>query len=195
VRCEECYKSYIGKIKSVNDYQIEIKMKEELWDNYIYHEFTKGLKNPHCHYIQKPPKDVFQFIRASMRLKNLIDGIKKGTIKTRAQIRHEKEIEAKAKLNGILVNCQKHGALKLKDVIKGGKSRWTGEQRYKCRQCMSDTHRNYYERRKDHVLEKCAKYRKEHPEKRKQIKAKSWKKHHGKNKEYDSIEGKSIKSD
>ena len=162
--------------------KLEKSRKENIWDDEVRHELSIGLKlNSDQRYLykEKIPKQVLQLKRATMRLERLIKNIKENH-KTKKEL----EKEAIKKLKRPLVECRKHGALFLKDVIKGGKSRWTGEQRYKCRQCMSDLHRDYYRRRKDYVLMKHAEYRKNFPEKRKETKIKSWRKHHGKENEF-----------
>lgn len=169
------------------------RQKDELWDCYVKKTMFIGVKGSG---LMKIPKELLQLKRATIRLNRLIDKAKEAQKEAIENQKKEAEKEAyrQRKLKGVLVQCKKHGALFLKDVIKGGKSRWTGEQRYKCRACMKDTHRNYYERRKDYVLAKHAEYRKENPEKVKETKAKSWRKCNGKNKEHDPIEGKSTTS-
>jgi len=159
--------------------KINKSMTEDLWECIVKNELCKGLKlRGHQKYLYKEsiPKDVLRLKRASMKLDLLI-------IKRKGQYKDKIK-----KLKIPLLQCKKHGDLFLLDVIKSGKSSWTSHQKYKCRQCMSELHRNYYIKRKDYVLKKHAEYREKNPEKRKQIKLKSKEKCNGKNSNHDAIE-------
>lgn len=176
----------------------EKSRREEIWDDTVKNELAKGIKlKGRQKYLYKEaiPKEVLQLKRAQMKLEILIkqigDNIKKESESqlSESERNRKKEENEIARLNRPLVDCMHHGLLYLKDVIKGGKSRWTGEQRYKCRQCMSDLHRKYYGRKKEYVLLKCANYRANNAEKVKESKQKYWRKKNGKNKEHEGIEG------
>lgn len=136
-------------------------IKEDLWDCEVRRILYKGMKQP---WLIEFPKPMLQLARATIRLQRLIKKIKDKKAEERT-IEQERE----KKLKSVLVNCKKHGALFLEDVIKGGKSRWTDEQRYKCRYCMKDTHKKYYERNKEYVKQKCFEYKKNNPEKVKEL--------------------------
>lgn len=69
------------------------------------------------------------------------------------------------KMEEPILKCAKHGNCFKEDVIKSGKSQWTGEQKYKCRNCMKDLHKTHYELHKTEILIKNQKRRKENPEK------------------------------
>ncbi len=69
------------------------------------------------------------------------------------------------KMDEPILECKKHGKCYSDDVIKKGKSRWTGEQGYRCRKCMKELHKAHYELNKTEVLLKNQKRRKADPEK------------------------------
>lgn len=148
------------------------RSQNELWDHVVRKELLKGVKKSHLIEI---PKELLQLKRASMKLERLIKESRKKEKEKFEKAQEEKEKFEKTQQEEIerlkrpLVECKKHGPLFLKDVIKGGFSRWTGEQRYKCRQCMKDLHADYYERKKDFVAERHAEYRKNNPDKIKEM--------------------------
>jgi hypothetical protein len=157
-------------------------MREDIWDSEIRNELCKGLKIhgiTKYKYKESIPKDILRLKRAQMKLERLIDEVKRGK-------RTKKQIETE-RLTKHLVDCKKHGKLFLKDVIKGGKSKWTDEQLYKCRKCMSDLHRDYYDRKKEYVREKQTEYRMKYPEKRKETAKKYRRKFDGNNNKHEAI--------
>ena len=66
----------------------------------------------------------------------------------------------------VIKKCFHHGELKPEDVIKSGFRK--GQQCYKCKKCMKESHRRNYLKCKEEILRKCADYKKKHPEKRKE---------------------------
>lgn len=110
------------------------KEKENLTDYYIRRTLVVGTKNA------LPMKDYPDILveakRAVIKLKRKND-----------------------KLKEPIKKCSKHGNLYADDVIKAGKSRWTGEQKFKCKKCMKELHKKHYELNKIKVLSKHAKYR------------------------------------
>ena len=161
--CKKCYEilqrnlEYYKEQKKIEKRKKELYDKKNLVDHYVIKELLKGTKNLNP---KKIPKILINMKRMTIKLKQLIE---------------------KKKLP--LLECVKHGNLYIKDVIKSGKNR-TGEQRYKCRECMKDIHRNHYINNKEDILRKQAEYRNLNKERRKIIKAKSWRKCNGKNNEY-----------
>jgi len=187
----ESHQRYLVKYNKRRE-KINKSQKEDIWDFEIKNELCKGLKlKGRKKYLYKEmiPKEVLRFKRATMKLERLINNKKKEKLDLL-----EKQKELIARLKKPIVECRKHGALFIQDVIKGGKSRWTGEQRYKCRKCMSEVHKDYYERKKDYVLLKHAEYRKLNPEKIKETRLKYKEKIHGKNRNNEAIEGQSSTS-
>lgn len=77
-------------------------------------------------------------------------------------------------LMSIIKNCKTHGALTEEQCVKAGKYT-SGNPAYKCRQCLAKWHKTHYERNREKVLKKCEEYRKENPEKVKQMKKDWWK--------------------
>ncbi len=96
------------------------------------------------------PKELLRLKRASMKLSRLI--------KERVYISRTP-----------LVKCPNHGELFLKDVIKSGKIKRTGEQQYKCKVCMSKFHKKHYQDNKEKVLGNNSQYRKNNPDKIKEL--------------------------
>lgn len=161
-------------------------ISEDIWDFVVQDYLCKDLKLkwPLKHvYKESIPKEILQLTRSHMRLQRLIDDMKKSMRNVQSI---ESEKERQSKLNKPLMNCRLHGKLFKDDIIKGGKSRWTGDQRYKCKRCMRDLHRDYYLRKKEYVSNKCADYRKTNPEKVKETKKKSKEKCNGKNSEHET---------
>jgi len=64
--------------------------------------------------------------------------------------------------------CTVHGALLPPDVIKAGKNS-AGVQRYKCKICHRIVKRNYYFRNKERLSEKQKRYRRDFPQKNRDL--------------------------
>lgn len=169
--------------------------EENIWDFIVENELLKGIKDKHI-FRGKFPKELIRLKRAAMKFERLIKSVKQVRIDKIEQEKEKikKEQEEIDILKRPLMECRKHGNLFIVDVIKGGKSRWTGEQRFKCRQCMKELHKDYYKRKKDYVLNKHAQYRANNPERVKEIKSKSWRKCNGRNKDNATIERESSTS-
>lgn len=169
----------------------ERSIKEDLWDHVVEKELRKGIKD---NYKIKFPKELLQLKRAAMKFERLIKEMKKGKknkLELEQKTLEEKkilELEEIERLKRPLLNCNTHGFIYLKDAIKGGISRWTGSQRYKCRACMQETHRDYYERKKEYVLKKCADYRANNSDIVKDKKRKYWRKKRDEANKYKGIE-------
>ena len=71
------------------------------------------------------------------------------------------------------MRCSSHGALYKDDVIKAGVT--YGKQRYKCRECMKELHKNHYELNKLKVQLKHKEYKEKDIEKWRNIKKESFK--------------------
>lgn len=162
----------------------EKSRREQIWDDEVNKELMKGMKQKH---LIEFPKEMLQLKRATMKLSRLIKHIKKINIdKLKKELKEEQIILIK--LNTPLIKCQKHGELFLKDVIKSGKSKWTGEQLYKCRECMSNIKKKHYINNKDLVLKKNAEYRVKNPEVVKDNRRKSWRNNvKAKNNEHENV--------
>lgn len=118
--------------------------KDKLLDTYVLKELLKGTKGVKR---EKVPKALIEMKRAQLLLNKIIK-----------------------KKTDPIIECPTHGDLYLKDVIKSGKSRYTGIQSYKCRQCHKKIKQDYYKRNKEYVLAKCQEYRNKNPEKVQEIK-------------------------
>lgn len=118
------------------------------------------------------PKEVLQLTRATIKLQNKINKNRQ-LQKDEIQNRNKKELEEIERKNIPLKKCLKHGDLFLPDLIKSGKSRWTGGQLYKCRQCMRIFHKTHYLANREKILSAHDKYRQENTEKYREIKNKS----------------------
>lgn len=180
VQKEEAFQRWMLKTEQRRQ-ERERRSKEDLWDCVVRKELLKGIKNS---WKIEVPKELLQLKRASMKLERLINEKKKG-------IRDKKE-EFKGKLkklNEHLLICKKHGYIYLKDAIKSGKSRWTGEQKYKCQKCMKDLHNQYYEKKKEYLARKHAEYREKNKEKLIKSKADYWRRMRDKNNEHEDIKG------
>ena len=159
--CKDCHEKISRNLKWIKESlknEREKKKKndmEKLVDKYVVKELIKGSKGLKR---DKIPKSLIEIKRATLKLKRLIK-----------------------KKNDPLIECKKHGSLFLKNVIKSGKGRLIGEQRYKCRECMRELHKNYYQRNKDYVLNKCSDYKKNNPDKIKEIRIKYKEKNNDKN--------------
>lgn len=66
-------------------------------------------------------------------------------------------------MNKILKSCKKHGDLEKKDLIKKSIDK-KGVQKWRCKHCMSDLHKENYKKNKEKVLKKCKLYREENKE-------------------------------
>jgi len=132
IRCKSCLreKRQMKEIRS-SDWQRE---KEELTDYYIRRTFVTGTKN--ALEMSEYPQELVDAKRAAIQLKR-----------------------ATKLASEPLKKCAKHGNLYRDDVIKSGKSRWTGEVQWKCRQCMKEMHKKHYELHKVKVKLKHADYR------------------------------------
>lgn len=120
--------------------------KENVTDYYVRRVLSSGKNGVKG----KIPEELVQATQAVIKLKNL-----------------------KEKMDEPLKTCAKHGKLYKEDVIKAGKSQWTSEQQWKCRQCMKEMHARHYELNKLKVKLKHQQYRQKNPEKVKDSKRKS----------------------
>jgi hypothetical protein len=202
IQIEESYKIYLEKF-NIKLEKRQRSQKEDLWDFVVRDELTKGmgLKGDKKYlFWESIPKEVLQLKRAGMKLDRLIKKIQdapRDKIRQEQEKREEEERkrqEAIEEANRTLVLCGKHGPLPLPNVIKSGKTKETGRQRYKCRQCMSDLHRNYYLKRKEYVLKKHAEYRGKNAERVKEIKSKSRRKCNAKDKDHENASRQSVTS-
>lgn len=75
----------------------------------------------------------------------------------------------------VVYKCQKHGDLEIENVIKSG-LRKNGSQIYRCSKCYKQTRKNNYLRKKDHILERSRKWKKENPERLRFLNSRSRKK-------------------
>lgn len=175
---EEADRLYWEKVRERQEDRRKRQLND-LWDFIVIDELARGtgLKGEERRLFKESlPKELLQLKRASLKLQRLIDQKKKG-------IKDKKD-----KLKQPLIKCYKHGGLYLKDVIKAGICPSSGEQKYKCRECMRNIKKNYYENNKTYVLEKTAKYRAENPDKIKEIKANyNRKQKHGKNRKHEDV--------
>jgi len=57
----------------------------------------------------------------------------------------------------IIKTCKKHGDLTQNQIIKSGITH--GNQRYKCKLCMKEVHRNNYIKNKEKINEKTSEYK------------------------------------
>lgn len=76
------------------------------------------------------------------------------------------------KMNAPLRKCGRHGDLYEEDIIKAGKEK-SGNQKYRCKKCMSDLHRKNYELNKTKIALRAAKYRNNNRDRVNAIKRKS----------------------
>lgn len=120
------------------------KDKEELPDYYVMRTLRMGKSGIK---VNDLPPALIEAKRAVMKIKNLTQ-----------------------KLEEPLKTCHKHGKLYQDDLIKSGKSRWTDEQQWKCKQCMKDMHKRNYELNKLKINLKSKHYRTKNPEKVRAIK-------------------------
>lgn len=120
------------------------KDKEELPDYYILKTLRIGKGGLKANDV---PPALIEAKRAVMKIKNL-----------------------QQKLEEPLKTCHKHGKLYKDDVIKSGKSQWTGDQKWKCKQCMKEMHKRNYELNKLKINLKAKNYRAKNPEKVRSIK-------------------------
>lgn len=118
--------------------------KDKLLDTYVIKELLKGTKGVKR---DKIPKALIEMKRTQLLLNKVIK-----------------------KKTDPIIECPTHGDLYLKDVIKAGKSRYTGIQNYKCRVCHQQIKKEYYKRNKEYVLAKCQEYKNKNPEKIREIK-------------------------
>ena len=168
----------------------EKSQREGIWDYEVHANLIRGMLNKH---LIKFPKELLQYKRALMKLDRLIISKKKEIADRNKEIRQD-EIKRIEELNRPLVRCITHGQLFADKVIKAGKSKWTGIQQYKCRECMSNAHRNHYEKNKENVLIKTKNYRINNPKKIKEIRRIYKEKLNAKDKKYATIETDSSSS-
>lgn len=142
MRCKYCERNKYENKKMRRE---ELKKdKEELPDYYVMRTLRMGKSGLK---VNDVPPALIEAKRAVMKIKNL-----------------------QQKLEEPLKTCHKHGKLYQDDVIKSGKSQWTGEQQWKCKQCMKDMHKRNYELNKLKINLKAKHYRAENPEKVRAIK-------------------------
>lgn len=190
---DEAYKRYQERSnKKMQERQRSIK--EDIWDFVVKNELCKGIKltgELKYAYKENIPKEILQLKRASMKLERLINGIKKGEISKVTTEKEWKKMEIE-RLKHPLVNCHQHGQLFIKDVVKAGKSKWTGRILYKCKICLKRMQREHYEKNKEDVLEKNKVYRVNNPEKIKQIRKAYKENKRGKDKDHVPIKRSSL---
>ncbi len=67
-----------------------------------------------------------------------------------------------------LKKCRVHGDIGTDDIVKGGKRK--GIQSYRCKKCLSDSHRKHYEKNREKVRKSHDEYRKKDPVKFQEMK-------------------------
>lgn len=89
----------------------------------------------------------------------------------------------KSKLEKVFKICRVHGELFEDTVIKSGINKKTGEQHYRCKECMKMMHKDHYERNKEKVKAAQQIYKAKDPHKHREMKNASNRKTWQKNKE------------
>lgn len=162
----------------------EISIKEDLWDCYVLDQIMKGSKlkgNLYYEVRNSIPKEVIRLARSQIRLQRLLDDKKKqyAEQKKRETLENEnqKKLKSALKIQQDIKNnkipvliCKHHGRVYLKDALIHG-FKVDGSIKYRCKLCQNIRQKNYYKQNKDYVLKKTFEYRKNNPEKIKEIRA------------------------
>jgi hypothetical protein len=135
-RCIHCEQVKLRNKKERQSFWL--REKEEISDKYVETTLRSGRNAIKT----EIPRELIEAKRAVIQVKRLVK-----------------------KMEEPILKCAKHGNCFKDDVIKSGKSQWTGEQKYKCRKCMKDLHKAHYELHKTEVLLKNRKRKQENPEK------------------------------
>lgn len=138
-------------------------------NNYVYKcKACLFIKNRNKKFNEKHlPDDYVAFkLMGKSQTKEEIEKIPKLLIQTKREILKLKNI-----IKYPVKICDKHGKLFVHkgQVIKAGKEK-SGAQRYKCKQCMKDYHKEHYKNNKEKVLAAHEKYKNQDPEKYRNIK-------------------------
>lgn len=130
------------------------KVKTVEWDNHkknVTDEYVVKTLSMGKHGLKKEliPKELIEAKRAIIKLKNLTDELEKP-----------------------LMTCRYHGDLFEGQTVRRGKNA-AGEPTYRCKQCLSESHRKHYELHKAKVKLKHKEYRESHRQKVRRINTES----------------------
>jgi hypothetical protein len=143
-KCRICIeKKEERRKKRQTDWQYE---KDNLTDYYILRTFVAG--NKYALPMSDYPKELINAKRASLLLKRETN-----------------------RLDEPIKKCAYHGKLYEEDVVKAGKTK-AGTTKYRCKKCLSDSHKKHYELHRLNIRLKQQQYKNENREKVKEIKRK-----------------------